>query len=389
MPRLSFFLRLPVLLLLAHAYVAIRLTSAMPTGVGRVLVVAAMLLLYMLILSGFFSRRSFGTAAGDGMAWIGFLSLGAFSWLFVLSLVRDVLLLTMVIAHTVNASVLSETTLERTQYTSAVAIPALTCVAVLLGLFNARRRARVKDVEVPIDRLAPPLDGFTIVQLSDLHVGPTIKHGYVQAIVDASNALLPDVIALTGDLVDGSVERLQPHTEALAGLKARHGVYVVTGNHEYYSGAPQWVAEFRRLGLQVLMNEHRVLHHGGAPVVLAGVTDFGAGNFDPAQTSDPIAALRGAPANAGIRILLAHQPRSATVAAAAGFELQLSGHTHGGQFWPWHYFVPLQQPYVAGLHRLNRMAVYVSRGTGYWGPPMRIGAPSEITRIRLVPAVNI
>jgi predicted MPP superfamily phosphohydrolase len=362
---------------------------ATPSGASRALVLAAMLLLYILILGGFFSRRSVGVAAGDGMAWLGFLSLGAFSWLFVLSLMRDALLATVAIARVLSPRAVSETTFELIQHTSAIAIPALTCAAVLLGLFNARRLARVKDVEVSIERLPPPLAGFTVVQLSDLHVGPTIKGGYVQAIVDATNALSPDVIALTGDLVDGSVDRLQPHTDILAGLRARHGVYLVTGNHEYYAGASQWVAEFRRLGLQVLLNEHRVLSHGGVLVVLAGVTDFSAGNFDPGHTSDPVAALRGAPANAGVRILLAHQPRSATAAAAAGFDLQLSGHTHGGQFWPWHYFVPLQQPYVAGLHRLNRMAIYVSRGTGYWGPPMRIGSHSEITRIRLVPAISI
>jgi len=131
------------------------------------------------------------------------------------------------------------------------------------------------------------------------------------------------------------------------------------------------------------MNQHRVLESGGATLVVAGVTDFGAANFDSAQASDPVAALRGAPARASARILLAHQPRSAAAAAAAGFDLQLSGHTHGGQFWPWKYFVPLQQPFVSGLHRQGGMHVYVSRGTGYWGPPMRIGARSEITRIRL------
>jgi len=136
----------------------------------------------------------------------------------------------------------------------------------------------------------------------------------------------------------------------------------------------------------VLLNQHQVIEHGGCKLVLAGVTDFSAERFDAAQASDPAAALRGAPADAALRILMAHQPRSAPAAAAAGFDLQLSGHTHGGQFWPWQYFVTLQQPYVHGLHRLGRLAVYVSRGTGYWGPPMRIGAKSEITLIRLVRA---
>jgi predicted MPP superfamily phosphohydrolase len=139
--------------------------------------------------------------------------------------------------------------------------------------------------------------------------------------------------------------------------------------------------------LHVLLNEHAVITHNGTSLVVAGVTDYSAHHFNPAQRSDPQAALAGAPADAGARILLAHQPRSAAAAATAGFDLQLSGHTHGGQFWPWNHFVRFQQPFTAGLHRLNALWVYVSRGTGYWGIPNRFGAPSEITRLRLVPAV--
>jgi predicted MPP superfamily phosphohydrolase len=219
-----------------------------------------------------------------------------------------------------------------------------------------------------------------------VHVGSQIKRSYVEAIVDAVNSLGADLVAVTGDLVDGSVRDLSAHIEPLGRLRARYGAYLVTGNHEYYSGEPAWTAEFRRLGLRVLLNEHVVVRHGGSPLVLAGVTDFSAHHFNPAQRSDPAAALAGAPADAAVKILLAHQPRSATAAAQAGFDLQLSGHTHGGQFWPWNLFVRLQQPFTAGLHRLNHLWVYISRGTGYWGPPNRFGIPSEITLLRLVSA---
>jgi predicted MPP superfamily phosphohydrolase len=163
-------------------------------------------------------------------------------------------------------------------------------------------------------------------------------------------------------------------------------VYFVTGNHEYYSGERAWTAEIRRLGMQVLKNEHVVLQHKGASLVLAGVTDLSAHHFDAAQHSDPAAALRGSPADAGAKILLAHQPNSAPAAAGAGFDVQLSGHTHGGQFWPWNLFVGFFQPFTGGLYRLKNLSIYVSRGTGYWGPPNRFGVPSEITRIRLIPA---
>src|SRR5437879_10461644 len=163
------------------------------------------------------------------------------------------------------------------------------------------------------------------------------------------------MIAITGDVVDGSVQDLAQHTAPLAQLQSRHGTYFVTGNHEYYSGAAAWVAELERLGVKVLMNEHVLLRHGNGALLVAGVPDYSAHHFNPAQRSDPAAALAGAPANAGAKILLAHQPRSAAAAETAGYDLQLSGHTHGGQFWPWNLFVRFQQPFTAGLHRLNRL----------------------------------
>jgi predicted MPP superfamily phosphohydrolase len=230
------------------------------------------------------------------------------------------------------------------------------------------------------------LHGFSIAQISDVHVGPTIKRGFVEGIVRRVNELKADLIAVTGDLVDGSVQQLSAHTAPLAGLTARHGAYFVTGNHEYYSGERAWTEEIRRLGLRVLKNEHVVLKHDGASLILAGVTDYSAHHFDPAQRSDPAAALRGAPIDAGAKVLLAHQPSSAMAAANAGYDVQISGHTHGGQFWPWNLFVHFFQPFSSGLHRLKDLWIYVSRGTGYWGPPNRFGVPSEITRIRLVPA---
>ena len=256
----------------------------------------------------------------------------------------------------------------------------------LFRSLNARRTAAVVRVDVPIAGLPPALQGFTIAQISDVHVGPTIKRGYLDAIVQAVNRLDADMVAVTGDLVDGRVSELASHVAPLADLKSRHGTYFVTGNHEYYSGAQAWVKELRRIGLRVLENEHVVLRHGGASVLVAGVNDYGAHHFDPAHRSDPHAAMAGAPTDVGVKLLLAHQPRSADAAQRAGFQLQLSGHTHGGQFWPWNFFVRLQQPFTAGLHKLHDLWVYTSRGTGYWGPPKRFGAPSEITRLRLLAA---
>jgi predicted MPP superfamily phosphohydrolase len=265
-------------------------------------------------------------------------------------------------------------------------VPLLGIVVTLLGLWNARRTAGVVKVDVPVAGLPEALTGFTIVQISDIHVGTTIRERYVEGIVEAVNHLKPDVVAITGDLVDGSVAELGSHVAPLARLVSRHGSFFVTGNHEYYSGAVPWMAELTRLGIRVLHNEHVVIQRGGAKLVLAGVPDYGAGHFHDSHRSDPHAAIAGAPADAQVKVLLAHQPRTAAAAAKAGFDLQLSGHTHGGQFLPWNFFVRFQQPFTAGLHRLDELWVYVSRGTGYWGPPKRFGAPSEITQIRLVPA---
>jgi predicted MPP superfamily phosphohydrolase len=220
-----------------------------------------------------------------------------------------------------------------------------------------------------------------------MHIGPTIKRPAMKYVVATINRLEVDAVAITGDLVDGNVYELSRHVAPLAGLRSRHGTFFVTGNHEYYSGVHPWLKYLPTLGVRVLINEHVILLHHHAPIVLAGVTDFSAASYDTSHRSDVALAITGAP-RAAVKVLLAHQPRSAPAAEAAGFDLQISGHTHGGQFLPWNFFVRLQQPFTAGLHRVNDMLVYISRGTGYWGPPKRLGAPSEITLLRLVTATG-
>src|SRR5258706_8083593 len=369
---------------LLHGYVAWRLLPDLPFGVPATVALGTWLALSVVLLpAGFGARRIRRQPLADVVAWAGLLMMGAFSSLFVLTFLRDVALL---VGSAVSGWLLAPDSRLAFRSDSAAAVPALAAIVSLVGLFNARRRAGVRRVDVPIANLPASLHGFTIAQITDIHVGPTIKRNYLDAIVDAVNELDADLIAVTGDLVDGSVAHLAQHTQPLARLSARHGVFFVTGNHEYYSGVEAWVSEFRRLGLRVLMNEHVVLMHEGAAVVVGGVTDHSAHHYDPAQRSDPAAAMVGAPRNAAFKLLLAHQPLSAFAAAPVGFDLQLSGHTHGGQFLPWTFLVRLQQPITAGLHRIESLWVYVSRGTGYWGPPLRLGAPSEITHLRLIPA---
>lgn len=378
---------LPALSLLLHAYVAARLLPELVACPVLFMLLALALATSLLLMPMGIGLAARLAGAGHGTAraviWLGWAGMGLFSTLFVLTVFRDLALLLMLAVDAARPGILNVASLR---HDSAVAVTVLGFLITLLGFSNARRTAAVTSVNVPIAGLPQGLQGFRIAQISDIHVGPTIRGDYLRRIVSAVNRLEPDMVAITGDLVDGSVRELAPHVSPLAELAARHGTYFVTGNHEYYSGAHGWIAELRRLGITVLLNQHVLLSHDGALAVVAGVTDFSAGHFDPAHRSDPAAAMLGAPIDAGVKLLLAHQPRSAPAAQHAGFDLQLSGHTHGGQFMPWNFFVKMQQPFVAGLHRLGRLWVYTSRGTGYWGPPKRFGAPSEITLLTLVAA---
>lgn len=254
--------------------------------------------------------------------------------------------------------------------------------AVSLGLREALGEHEVASHEVPLARLPAALDGLTIVQLTDLHVGMTVSRRFVEDVVARVNALAPDVIVLTGDLVDGSVEDLRPVIAPLAELRARRGIFAVTGNHEYYSGADAWIAEYERLGIRVLRNQRVAIGDGTATFDLAGIDDHGAGRW-PGHGPDLAAATAGRNPEHAL-VLLAHQPRQVHATAGFDVDVQLSGHTHGGQIWPWHYAASIQQGgLLAGWFERAGTRLYVSRGIGYWGPPVRVGAPSEITRIVL------
>ncbi|MGY4900848.1 metallophosphoesterase [Streptomyces sp. 900116325] len=244
------------------------------------------------------------------------------------------------------------------------------------GTYGVLRGPRVKRVTVPLAKLPRSAHGFRIAVVSDIHLGPILGRAHTQRIVDTINRTQPDLIAVVGDLVDGTVADLGPAAEPLAGLTARHGAFFVTGNHEYFSGAAQWVDHVRELGLHPLENA-RVETAG---FDLAGVNDI-AGESE-GQGPDFKRAL-GDRDRARASVLLAHQPVVIDDAVAYGVDLQLSGHTHGGQLWPGNYLAELANPTVAGLERYGDTQLYVSRGAGAWGPPVRVGAPSDITVVQL------
>ncbi len=248
-----------------------------------------------------------------------------------------------------------------------------------VGLAQARGLA-LKKVEISLDRLPSTFDGFTIVQMSDIHVGPTIGQDFISELVRRSNELAPDLVAITGDLVDGSVEHLGRHTAPLAELRSKYGTVFVTGNHEYYSGVDEWVNELARIGIPTLRNESRRIEKEGESFLLAGITDYRAGRYGDAPDMKRALAQRRTGEEV---VLLAHQPRAFSEAAELDVGLQLSGHTHGGQFWPWSWVIHLIEPVVSGWAQKKRTQIYVSCGTGYWGPPVRLGTEAEITLITL------
>jgi uncharacterized protein len=248
---------------------------------------------------------------------------------------------------------------------------------------------RVNEVPIRLERLPPALSGFTLAQISDLHVGPTIGEQHVRRVVDLTNSLKADAIVITGDLVDGSVAELRRATEHLARLRAPHGVFFVTGNHEYYAGAAAWLEELRRYGVRPLRNERVALGDGGpggASFDLAGVDDWSVAHGHDGRWPVLDRALAGREPDRSL-VLLAHQPRGVSEAVRGGVELQLSGHTHGGQVFPWNLVVAAVYPYSKGLYQHRegdeRGQIYVSCGTGYWGPPMRLCAPAEVAKIVL------
>lgn len=245
------------------------------------------------------------------------------------------------------------------------------------GVSEGLSLPRVKETDIRIDHLPPDLEGFRIVQLTDLHINVGARRKFVQDLVERTNALSADLIALTGDIVEGSFTEMGYNAAPLAGLNARLGIFFVTGNHEYLLGAEEW----EQMGFTALMNDHRLIAQGRALLHVGGVTDYSAPTHSK-HASSPAKAM-GDGSAADVKILLAHQPRSIYEAARSGFDLQLSGHTHGGQFGPFRLLNSWGQPFQSGLYRYENTQIYVSNGAGYWGLPVRIGAPSEISLLIL------
>lgn len=392
-----FILVLGSVLLLMHAYVWKRMVrDTTRPGRSRRLLSALVAALMVLLIATLFVPRYFGVEEWGWFAWPGYLWFGLLAYLFLATLVLEPVRLALrrwvtrgPAATDPEAPETSEApqrpAVDRRMFLARTAAVTAGVAAVGVTGFGAARALGPPDVlriPVRLRRLDPAFDNFRIAVVSDIHLGPLLGRAHTERIVRMINETEPDLVAVVGDLVDGTVEELGPAAEPLQDLVTREGAFFVTGNHEYFvDDTASWIRELERFGLDVLRNENTRISRGAAAFDLAGVNDIAGEERDDPPDFDR--ALDGVSPN-GPTVLLAHQPIQVTEAAARGVDLQLSGHTHGGQMWPFHYAVELAAPSLAGLSTVQDTQLYVSRGAGFWGPPVRVGAPPDISVIELV-----
>jgi predicted MPP superfamily phosphohydrolase len=383
---------------LLAAYMTMRLFSRAAVGrIWKIAIASGIVVILYLPVFGIILRRSgFYNSGINLFVWFGYLGVGFLSFVFTYLVIRDLMWLPVGAFNKIKTrisksgrKIAASNPIENPSRRGFLitsmnyGILATAALSTGYGIAEAKQIPDIKELPVRMPHLAPEFEGFRIVQITDLHVSPTFGRSCVEEVVAVVNSLDADIVALTGDLVDGTVAQLADAVAPLKQIQSAEGNYFVTGNHEYYSGVMEWMAHIERLGFSVLLNDHRIIARGPSRLLLAGVTDYRGGNFFASHRSDPQKALQTAP-ETRVKILLAHQPKTIFDAARAGYDLQISGHTHGGQFFPWNFVIELLQPYVSGLHTHENTQIYVSRGTGYWGPPVRVGSPSEITLIKLV-----
>jgi len=385
-----FFIVFIALLGIMHGYVGWKIFSGLNLNssfaiIGIILLAILTLLPVLPIL---FRYNGYESSFLDKLSLIGYTSLGFFTLSFVAFLSKDLLFKVWgFISSFFSADVKQQITLdvdkrEFLEKSLSIGILSLIGPATAYGFYSARKGPTIINQDIYLKNLPDSFENFTIAQISDLHVGPTIKKPYVEKVVNQISTINPDLIAITGDMVDGSIDYLRRDLEPLSQVIAKYGTYFVTGNHEYYSGAERWLDETDRMGFTNLVNDNKLITIKDQNIALAGVNDYRAHQIIPSHRSNPERAIKGINKDK-VKILLAHQPASIFKANEAGYDLQISGHTHGGQFWPFTYPTKQANPYLSGLHDHNGTQIYVNSGTGYWGPPLRLGVTAEITLFRL------
>ena len=390
-----FFIIFLTVLGLMHGYVGWRIFKGLDIKANYKILAIALVVIFTLlpVLPIAFRYIGYESSLLDVLSLIGYTGLGFFFLTFLLFITKDIATKSWsIISSFFPSNIKQQKTidLEKRQFLQkslSVGILTLVGPTTAYGYYSARKGPSVINQTIFLNDLPDEFENFTIAQISDLHVGPTIKKPYVEKVLNQISIINPDLIAITGDLIDGSIDYLKKDLEPLSEMIANYGTYFVTGNHEYYSGAEKWLDETDRMGFTNLVNEHDLISINNETITLAGVTDFRAHQIIPSHKSNPKNALRGS-TDQKVKILLAHQPSSIFKANEAGYDFQISGHTHGGQFWPFTYPTKKANPYLSGLHNHNGTQIYVNSGTGYWGPPLRLGVPSEITLFKLKKKVS-
>ena len=386
-----FFIVALTVFLLMHGYVGWRIipTFNLNPFYNIVAYVIILLLSFLPLLPILLRINGYESKIIDKISLVGYTSLGFFTLSFVSFLTKDFLFQSIAFINNIfnENQIVDESKRDFIKKSVSIGIIGLTGSATAYGFYNARKGPKVIKKEIYLKNLPLEFDNYKIAQISDLHVGPTIKKPYVENVLNNIEHINPDMIAVTGDLVDGSVENLKTELEPIKDMIAKDGTFFVTGNHEYYSGVDRWLDETDRLGMINLVNSHRLIEKSKKQICIAGITDFRAHQIKKSHRSNPSMALEKVPNNL-ITIVLAHQPNSIFSVHDTGADLQLSGHTHGGQFVPFNFPTKLANTYLAGLYDHDGTQIYVNRGTGYWGPPLRLGIPSEITELTLKKLVD-
>ena len=381
-----FFVVALTMLWIIHGYVGWRIIPSLgltsfQAFLGYLLILLLSLLPILPILLRFYGSE---TKIIDKLSLVGYTSLGFFVMTFITLAIKDIFLQALSMAESlfISDGLIDDSKRSFIKKSLSIGVIGISSSASVYGFHLSRKGPTVIHQDIHLESLPNNFENFTIAQISDLHVGPTIKRKYVEGVLEKISEINPDLIAVTGDLVDGSVRHLSEDLQPFKNLIANYGTYFVTGNHEYYSGVDAWLEETNRLGMINLINENRIIEKGGSQIAIAGITDFKAHHIKKEHRSNPKKALNSIDKDI-LKIMLAHQPNSIHLVHDAGADLQLSGHTHGGQFWPLNYPTKLANAYLAGHYNHHGTQIYVNRGTGYWGPPLRLGVPAEITLLRL------
>lgn len=398
-----FFITFSSILFLVYFYTGFRLIPSIFKGKKRWAAWTILFALFLIPLLHLYLRMSlthYNPMLSAALAWPGYTGLGFVTILFWLVFARDLLIIPPAIIKKLDSLLSKDDKPDAIKpyrekklanpgrrsflfTASSYSIVAVSGSATLAGTCFARQKPKIVQVDVPLPEKLKNLAGLKLVQFTDLHAGPTIQYDFIDQVAETIKSLNPHIITFTGDIADATPEELTHDLSPLSKLDAPYGKFFVTGNHEYYSGVGKWIKYAENIGFQVLLNEHKIIEHNNGRLCLAGVTDIQGGQFYPHHKSDPIKAIQGSP-DKSYKILLAHHPASVYQSAEAGFDLQLSGHTHGGQYFPFQYFIPLDQPYVKGMYKHDKTLLYVSQGTGYWGPPLRLGTFPEVTLFKFI-----